>query len=322
MARKLSERQHRVLDARRNQVLNTPDAGEWALLIANLGRQVQIELESGALLSCFVRQNLGALVAGDRVLVSLEDPHNPVIIARADRTSLLFRPDPYHRQKDIAANITQLVIVTAKLPEFIPYYLDQYLVIAEYFHLSPLILFNKTDLLDKNLNQDLKILETLKYYHEQLGYPWLACSALEHQGLEAFNQALIGHQSVMMGLSGTGKSSLINALFRKPLARTQEVSQANLKGQHTTTTAQLYHLPQGGNLIDSPGIREFGVWDLERQAIFQGFKEFHADLGHCQFRDCRHDKEPGCRIQLRLSDPNALPSARRDSLFRMLESAR
>lgn len=319
--RRLTQQQKRTIAQRHKAHLEDShsQATFEALVIKHLGKQAVIETEDGEALICFIRQNLGSIVTGDRVIATQNIANETVIVARAERESLLYRPDLYKQQKDIAANLTQLGIVVAKIPEFISYYLDQYLVAAAFFNIPTVIIVNKIDLLnDDDLSQEMR--NQLIYYHNRLNYPIIYCSADTGQNLEALELQFKHKCSVVMGLSGVGKSSIVNALFKTEKTRVDEVSEATLKGQHTTTTACLYHLPSGGDLIDSPGIREFGIWHFSRTDIFKGYRELDDVLGTCKFRDCQHDQEPGCAVRTLLKDEKKMAPFRHDNLMRMLNN--
>jgi ribosome biogenesis GTPase len=151
-----------------------------------------------------------------------------------------------------------------------------------------------------------------------LGYRVLEVSS-QSGSLKELQQALQSRISVFVGQSGVGKSSLVNTLLPEAALRVGELSALRQKGTHTTTTAQLFHLPGGGSLIDSPGIREFGLWHMQREQVEQGFREFRALLGHCRFRDCSHKHEPGCAI-LDAAAQGTISAARLDSYRHIVES--
>ena len=163
-----------------------------------------------------------------------------------------------------------------------------------YIYDEPVILLNKTDLLENNPQLQQEMDDLLAIY-PTLGYRILHTCSLEG-GLEELHTALSERVSVFVGQSGVGKSSLVNALLPDAELRIGALSESTQKGTHTTTTAQLFHLSCGGSLIDSPGIREFGLWHMSREQVEHGFREFRPFLGACKFRDCRHQQEPGCAI--------------------------
>jgi ribosome biogenesis GTPase len=263
------------------------------LIVAHYGTQVAVESAPGQSLRCHLRANLEGLVTGDRVVWREGDPTG-VVVARLDRNSLLSRPDPYGKLKPVAANIDQILVVIAPYPEPHANLVDRYLVASETVGIEPVILLNKMDLLE-NEPELRNTLEELLAIYPTLGYQILHTSS-KSGGLDELHQALQERISVFVGQSGVGKSSLVNVLLPEADLRVGELSENTLKGTHTTTTAQLFHLPCGGSLIDSPGIREFGLWHMTREQVEQGFREFLPLLGTCKFRDCQHQQEPGCAI--------------------------
>lgn len=282
-------------DAEAEQALAGGELGpeREGLVTAHYGTQVAVESAPGVSLRCHLRANLEALVTGDRVVWCEGDPTG-VVVAQLERNSVLSRPDPYGKLKPVAANIDQIMVVIAPLPTPHANLIDRYLVAAETVGIEPVILLNKIDLLadDPVLGQEM---DELLAIYPTLGYRILRTSSLEG-GLEELHGALRERISVFVGQSGVGKSSLINVLLPDAELRVGALSESRQKGVHTTTTAQLFHLDCGGSLIDSPGIREFGLWHMSREQVEQGFREFRPFLGACKFRDCRHQQEPGCAI--------------------------
>jgi ribosome biogenesis GTPase len=263
------------------------------LVTAHFGVQVEVESADRSRQRCFVRANLPALVTGDRVVFRAGE-HAGVIVSLLDRTTILKRPDPYTGLKPVAANIDQVIIVIAPEPEPYADLIDRYLVAAETADIEPILLLNKIDLLADP--DRAETLEALIAPYQVLGYRVLRTSA-NRADLGDLVQQLDQRVSIFVGQSGVGKSSLVNSLLPEAALRTSELSQFNQKGQHTTTTARLFHLSKGGVLIDSPGIREFGLWHMQRSELERGFIEFGPFLGHCKFRDCKHEQEPGCALR-------------------------
>jgi len=289
---------------------------QHGLVTAHFGTQVEVESPSGQRIRCHLRANLDSLVTGDQVIWCEGDPTG-VIVAQLERKSVLSRPDPYGKLKPVAANIDQIMVVIAPLPEPHAMLIDRYLVAAETVNIEPVILLNKTDLLaaDPALQQQM---DDLLAIYPTLGYRILHTSS-KAGGLEELHAALRERTSVFVGQSGVGKSSLVNALLPEADLRVGSLSETTSKGVHTTTTAQLFQLPSGGSLIDSPGIREFGLWHMNREQVEQGFREFRPLLGHCKFRDCQHVHEPGCAILGALAS-GEISERRMDSYRRIVAS--
>jgi ribosome biogenesis GTPase len=277
-------------------------------IVAAHGRHYLVELPDGGALPCFPRGKKSGLACGDRVSIARSGDAQGVIDAVLPRRSLFYRSNAL-RQKLIAANVTQVVIVVATEPGFSENLVTRCLAAAESQGIGALIVLNKCDLADR-----LPAAETALSPFARLGYPLLRLSA--RASAEALRPHLAGQASVLAGPSGTGKSTLINALAPGANARTREISEALGAGRHTTTHTTLYRLPDGSPLIDSPGLQEFGLRHLSRPEIERGFREFRPLLESCRFRDCRHDREPGCAIRAAVEagaiDPN------RYAAFRLL----
>jgi ribosome biogenesis GTPase len=257
-------------------------------VIAAHGRQYIVELPDGVILPCFTRGKKSDVACGDRVEIQQTSADQGVIESILPRTSLLYRSNDI-RQKLIAANVDQVVIVVATEPAFSDDLITRALLAIESEEIAAVIVLNKCDLADKlpAVRQRLSLFTSL-------GYPVVELSALEHA--EDLRPTLHGYTSVLVGQSGMGKSTLVNALLPEAHAATREISAALDSGKHTTTHATLYHLDAESQLIDSPGLQEFGLGHLDRQEIEQAFREFRPFLGQCRFRDCHHDKEPDCAL--------------------------
>jgi ribosome biogenesis GTPase len=315
--RKLSQRQIervRSIQERRRRRLaertldRVPDADEAeprrGLVVARHGANLAVADEDERIFHCLSRQNIGHPVCGDRVVWQPTDRHQGIVNALLERSSVLSRPDYSGRDKPLAANITQLVVVLARRPEPSEYLLDQYLVAAEKIGVAAAIAVNKIDLLgepDRN-----EFLAPFRYY-EGIGYRLVRVSARLEHGLDALVAVLRAHTSILVGQSGVGKSSLIRALLPDQDLQIGRLSKATGLGRHTTSAATWYRLPSGGALIDSPGVRSFRLGHMTRADLARGFREFRNYLGHCKFADCRHDREPGCALKAAVADGDIAP---------------
>lgn len=233
---------------------------------------------------------------GDRVHIERYPDGGGLIVAIVPRKTTLSRPDSFrpHLQDLIVTNIEQLVIVSSVGgPAFWPELVDRYLVFAECNDLDPLIVINKVD-----QAKQAEVNEILALYKDKLGYRLLFTSAETGQGIDELRDLMGTRSNVVAGLSGVGKSSLLNAIQPNLNLRVGEISEYySGDGQHTTTTTTLYSLNGGGYVADTPGIRGFGLWDIEPAEIDYHFIEFRDLLGQCKFSDCTHHHEPKCAIK-------------------------
>lgn len=291
-------------DASIDQQLDSSDLGpeQHGLIISHFGRTVDVEASDGdiqgEIFRCHMRTNLGQLVTGDRVIWRM-GKESGVVVAKQERTTELLRPNPYGEMKPVAANIDFIVITIAVEPTPFANLIDRYLVASELSGIEPVILLNKTDLLTE---KNRKAVDEILQRYRDLDYQVLEASSSSEQGLSLLKEKLKNRISVFVGQSGVGKSSLINMLLPGVDLKVGELSAQTKKGKHTTTTARLFHFPDGGDLIDSPGIREFGLWHIEPDQVIEGFKELRSVSGMCQFRDCKHEKEPGCALKNAVED--------------------
>jgi len=308
-------------DAKLDAELEGGDLGpeQEGLIISHFGRQVDVEAlegeRAGEIIRCHMRTHLGQLVTGDRVIWRAGNEHGVVVAALPRKTSLM-RPNNHGELKPVAANIDFIVITVAVEPEPFANLIDRYLVAAELSGIEPVLLINKTDLLNDENRQRV---DTLERSYRDIGYTVLHASAASQAGLAELTERLNNQISVFVGQSGVGKSSLINALLPGVDLKTGELSEQTRKGRHTTTTARLFHFPSGGDLIDSPGIREFALWHIEPDDLLSGFREFREHAGLCRFRDCKHQKEPGCALKGAL-ESGEISKARWDSYWHILSS--
>ena len=264
------------------------DTENTAQITASYGRRFSVRTLSGCLYEANTRGKRVDFACGDWVRITPLNREQAVIEELLPRQSLLYRQDAY-RSKLIAANVTLLVVVTAAVPAPSEMLLQRALLAAEAADIRVLIAVNKSD-----LPQSASWLEKLAFY-QTLGYPLLPLCALE--GADALKPLLAGETAILLGQSGMGKSTLANALLGFDAARTGEISAALDSGRHTTTHARLYDLDNGGKLIDSPGLQEFGLHHLERTELLQYFPDLRHLAGQCRFHNCSHRAEPGCALK-------------------------
>ena len=305
---KLSDRQKRQVQTNRNKRLaskqqTSDDAhlGEQlkGRVIGRFGKHANVECDKdGIIHKCHIRRTINSVVCGDQVLfrpsLSDDDRDRGVIEVVLDRLSTLTRPDFYDGVKPIAANIDQIIVVNAIVPQLSAHIIDRYLVACEDVDIPPVIVINKMELLT---DEDREYVAEVIDIYEEIGYRVIYTSCVTQEGVEELSSLLKDKVSVFVGQSGVGKSSIINQLLPDADEIVGDISQNSGLGQHTTTAAKLLHFEQGGDLIDSPGVREFGLWHLPVEKVTSGFIEFRDYLGGCKFTDCKHGTDPGCLIR-------------------------
>ena len=305
-------------------------------VIASYGAQVEVEaVETGSvhdghdgtnhlhvhpshrqnIRRCHLRANLPTIITGDKVTWQDGEPQG-VVIAQHPRKTELCRPDNRGKLRPVASNIDRIAIVIAPYPEPHGNLIDRYLVAAEHQGITPMIILNKGDLIDDSNGDQLT---NLLDRYIKLGYDCFLVSAHSGEGIEQLEDYLEEFTSVFVGQSGVGKSSLLNTLSPEVNTPVGALSEAKAKGTHTTTNSRLFHLPNGGDVIDSPGIREFGLWHLDPESIAEAFIEFRPFLGNCKFRDCKHQQEPGCELAKAVDDEQ-ISQERFNSYWHMVNS--
>lgn len=277
-------------------------------VIAAHGRQYLVELAGGDVLSCFPRGKKSELACGDRVQVQRSGNTQGVIAMIEARSTLLYRSNEF-KQKLIAANVSQVIVVVAAEPAFSDELVTRCIVAAESQDIGILIVFNKCELEDRGKDTRAMLAPL-----EELGYKVVSLSARLNS--DVLRPYLSGQTSVFVGQSGMGKSTLTNALIPDANSSTREISASLKSGKHTTTHATLYRFDSNSTLIDSPGLQEFGLRHLSTGDIEHGFRELRPLLGQCRFRDCRHDREPDCAVLAALA--RGVINPRRYAAYRSL----
>ena len=301
--------------------LSGPQKG---LVVCRYAKHFEVEAlegqDQGKIHQCVSRANLGTVVTGDIVVWRAGAQLTGVIESRQNRNNLLERPDNYGKLKPVAANIDQVLVVIACQPEPQANLIDRYLVAARLMDIQPVIVLNKSDLINSSNKSGLGALLST---YQNLGYPTVKIISSRHQPAELANlpELITQRTSIVVGQSGVGKSSLINTLLPDANLAVGALSSFSGEGTHTTTQAKLFHLPGGGKLIDSPGIRDFSLWHINESQLEQGFLEISAVVGKCRFRDCRHQQEPDCAV-LAAVQSGEISATRWDSFIRIREAIR
>ena len=281
----------------------TDESQSEALVLVSYGSHGVVLLPDGERKHCKFRRQVGRPFCGDRVMVAYADEESLVVESVLPRKNYFLRADERQRRNIIAANLDQVLIVVAPSPLPSRDLVERYLLAIHSLGMQPLIVYNKTDLVpdpDDTAN-GIKVLEHMPDY-EALGYTVIRTSCKAPSGISALQSVLKDKTSILVGQSGVGKSSLINQLIPDMQIQTGELSSATGKGTHTTTSTIMYQLTEGGYLVDSPGVWEYGIWKLEDLELAAGFIEFEPWLGQCRFNNCLHVSEPDCAIKQAVED--------------------
>jgi len=289
---------------------------QQALIISSHGNQGIAELDDGRQFPCIYRRAVGRPVCGDRVLVDTDQSDSNPVNEILPRRNSFVRGQRDGSKQIMAANLDQVVIVIAPEPAPSKDLLDRYLVAVLSLGINPLIVINKAELLASLQSERPAPFNHLEEY-SALGHRVITTSCKSQPGISALAPLLRDQVSIVVGQSGVGKSSLINALVPDLDLQTQALSHSTGKGRHTTTSTLMYRVPGNGRLIDSPGVWEYGLWEMDQHELLRGYPEFDRAAGHCKFNDCRHVNEPGCVIVAAVAS-GQIPMWRLESYRRLL----
>jgi ribosome biogenesis GTPase len=289
------------------QGLVTKSTGSWYQVQTPDGERYDCRIKGKFRIKGLTTTN--PVAVGDKVDFELEpEQQQGVIVKLYDRRNYIIRKsiNLSKQAQIIAANLDQaFLVVTLASPRTSLGFIDRFLVTAEAYDIPASLVYNKLDMFSE---EGLEILGEYKAVYEKLGYPCYVVSALEGTNIPQLKEKLKDKITLFSGHSGVGKSSLMNAILPDLQLRTMEVSEWSDKGMHTTTFAEMYDLPGGGSIIDTPGIRELGVIDIEQQELSHFFPEMRSRLNQCRFNNCRHINEPGCAVLEALENGDIEPS--------------
>jgi len=287
------------------------------LVTKSTGSWYQVQTEDGQRYGCRIKGKFrikgitttNPIAVGDQVDFELEQDQGTGVITKLhDRKNYIIRKsiNLSKQAQIIAANLDQaFLVVTLASPRTSLGFIDRFLVTAEAYDIPARLIFNKLDLFS---DEGLEILEAYKSIYENIGYPCFQVSALEGTNIDQVKAELKDKVSLLSGHSGVGKSSLLNAILPDLELRTNQISEWSDKGMHTTTFAEMFELPEGGFIIDTPGIRELGIIDIEPQELSHFFPEMRSRMHDCRFNNCRHINEPGCAVLEALENGEIEPS--------------
>ena len=292
------------------------NTGSWYTVRTDDGRQIECKIKGNFRLKGIRSTN--PVAVGDRVRLALNNEGTAFITEIEDRRNYIIRKaSNLSKQSHIlAANLDQcLLVVTVNWPETSTIFIDRFLASAEAYRIPVRLVFNK---IDRYNEDDLRYLDALVHLYTTIGYPCHRVSALTGEGLDGVREALRGRITLFSGNSGVGKSTLINALMPHLNVKTGEISNAHHKGMHTTTFSEMYPTPEDdGYIIDTPGIKGFGTFDMETEEVGHYFKEIFRHSADCKYGNCTHTHEPGCAVR-RAVEEHLISESRYASYLSML----
>ena len=280
--------------------------GSWYLLKNEAGEEFYARIKGKFKIDNITSTN--PIAVGDIVDIDKEDGEESIVITNIhDRKNYITRQSPHnkHLHHIVAANLDQsILLATLKEPKTSTGFIDRFLVASEAYHVPAIVVFNKSDLYKA---KELAAFEKIKSIYEKIGYPVYSMSIVESKGINEVKELLKDKTTLLSGHSGVGKSSFINTIFPQNIIKTQEVSGWSGKGLHTTTFAEMFDLPFGGKIIDTPGMREFAMMDIEPHELSHYFPEMKALINDCRFNNCMHIEEPGCAVKVAVEENKISP---------------
>lgn len=296
------------------------------LVIKNTGSWYTVKTIEGSVVECKIKGNFrlkgirstNPVAVGDHVEIELNSQNTAFITAIGDRKNYIIRKSQNLSKQShiIAANVDQaFLVVTVERPQTSTTFIDRFLATAEAYSVPVVLVFNKTDLLDDSLMRYQRMMTDL---YETVGYKCVAVSAETGEGMDGLMEMLRDRITLLSGHSGVGKSTMINRLLPGVNLRTAEISDAHNTGMHTTTFSEMLPLPGGGYIIDTPGIKGFGTFDMEPEELTSYFKEIFRFSKDCRFSNCTHTHEPGCAV-LKAVEDHYIAASRYQSYLSMLE---